>query len=102
MSTGRVLPITQRRSHRLRLTAGRKWLRTMLAWMLGCRSLSHTWKPPLTAIPAPCDGLTAPLKQRSEEHTSELQSQFHLVCRLLLEKKKKKLKHQHILNKKNK
>src|SRR5689334_25410454 len=30
-----------------------------------------------------CKGL------RSEEHTSELQSQFHLVCRLLLEKKKK-------------
>src|SRR5689334_24556574 len=26
---------------------------------------------------------------RSEEHTSELQSQFHLVCRLLLEKKNK-------------
>src|SRR5438309_6475682 len=30
------------------------------------------------------------LVARSEEHTSELQSQFHLVCRLLLEKKKKK------------
>src|SRR5689334_6136444 len=30
--------------------------------------------------------------KRSEEHTSELQSQFHLVCRLLLEKKKKKIK----------
>src|SRR6267143_2456180 len=28
---------------------------------------------------------------RSEEHTSELQSQFHLVCRLLLEKKKRTL-----------
>src|SRR6266513_6188005 len=28
---------------------------------------------------------------RSEEHTSELQSRFELVCRLLLEKKKKKL-----------
>src|SRR2546429_7342840 len=27
-------------------------------------------------------------KQRSEEHTSELQSRLHLVCRLLLEKKK--------------
>src|SRR5438309_6573762 len=27
---------------------------------------------------------------RSEEHTSELQSQFHLVCRLLLEKKNNK------------
>src|SRR5436853_2406361 len=31
--------------------------------------------------------------QRSEEHTSELQSLRHLVCRLLLEKKKKKMKH---------
>src|SRR2546422_1198642 len=28
---------------------------------------------------------------RSEEHTSELQSRLHLVCRLLLEKKKKKM-----------
>src|SRR5207253_10705894 len=31
-------------------------------------------------------------KQRSEEHTSELQSRGHLVCRLLLEKKKKNKK----------
>src|SRR2546422_8464926 len=30
-----------------------------------------------------------PLHLRSEEHTSELQSRLHLVCRLLLEKKKK-------------
>src|SRR2546422_1868642 len=30
------------------------------------------------------------LIMRSEEHTSELQSRLHLVCRLLLEKKKKK------------
>src|SRR2546422_8477920 len=30
--------------------------------------------------------------ERSEEHTSELQSRLHLVCRLLLEKKKKKTK----------
>src|SRR5258708_16083782 len=30
------------------------------------------------------------VKTRSEEHTSELQSPDHLVCRLLLEKKKKK------------
>src|SRR2546422_5337420 len=29
-------------------------------------------------------------QDRSEEHTSELQSRLHLVCRLLLEKKKKK------------
>src|SRR5216684_5017474 len=30
-----------------------------------------------------------PVEQRSEEHTSELQSRLHLVCRLLLEKKKR-------------
>src|SRR5205809_7697548 len=30
-------------------------------------------------------------KIRSEEHTSELQSRLHLVCRLLLEKKKQKI-----------
>src|SRR3989449_6929932 len=35
-------------------------------------------------LPAPCS-----LDSRSEEHTSELQSRLHLVCRLLLEKKKK-------------
>src|SRR2546422_8103621 len=34
---------------------------------------------------APCN---APGHGRSEEHTSELQSRLHLVCRLLLEKKK--------------
>src|SRR3989449_3249231 len=32
--------------------------------------------------------LRTPLVRRSEEHTSELQSRLHLVCRLLLEKKK--------------
>src|SRR2546430_2942690 len=35
-------------------------------------------------------------RERSEEHTSELQSQSNLVCRLLLEKKKKK-KEEHIV-----
>src|SRR5256884_3993343 len=38
-----------------------------------------------------CDRRRAiiPVDYRSEEHTSELQSRLHLVCRLLLEKKKK-------------
>src|SRR2546422_4597684 len=35
--------------------------------------------------------------QRSEEHTSELQSRLHLVCRLLLEKKKKNNKNYEIV-----
>src|SRR3712207_7217982 len=34
-------------------------------------------------------GLRQPVEPRSEEHTSELQSRQYLVCRLLLEKKKK-------------
>src|SRR2546429_2245451 len=36
----------------------------------------------------PKDGPSAGITIRSEEHTSELQSRLHLVCRLLLEKKK--------------
>src|SRR2546422_4852437 len=39
------------------------------------------------------DGRVPPVPEkpvRSEEHTSELQSRLHLVCRLLLEKKKRK------------
>src|SRR2546427_7263347 len=38
----------------------------------------------------PADFGRRPTLRRSEEHTSELQSQSNLVCRLLLEKKKKK------------
>src|SRR3989442_3297916 len=40
----------------------------------------------------------ANLGLRSEEHTSELQSRPHLVCRLLLEKKKKKVNHMRLLS----
>src|SRR5947199_2942542 len=40
----------------------------------------------------PCGPPRNPCSQRSEEHTSELQSLRHLVCRLLLEKKKTKKK----------
>src|SRR5690348_18048266 len=36
-----------------------------------------------------------PTSSRSEEHTSELQSPVHLVCRLLLEKKKKQNQYTH-------
>src|SRR2546429_6821322 len=41
------------------------------------------------SLPPPRRGRDgAPPRPRSEEHTSELQSRLHLVCRLLLEKKK--------------
>src|SRR5699024_12553818 len=39
---------------------------------------------------SPCSKVANPPSSRSEEHTSELQSRFDLVCRLLLEKKKTK------------
>src|SRR2546430_6382016 len=46
----------------------------------------------LRSVPRPKRFAAAP--KRSEEHTSELQSQSNLVCRLLLEKKKKtKIEH---------
>src|SRR5947208_7400543 len=44
--------------------------------------LPHLHTPPFSSRPS--------RPRRSEEHTSELQSPDHLVCRLLLEKKKKK------------
>src|SRR5205809_3206313 len=49
-----------------------------------------TSSPPLPAstVPRQTYGL-ADVQSRSEEHTSELQSRLHLVCRLLLEKKKR-------------
>src|SRR5258707_8574792 len=44
---------------------------------------AKVWKRPLVVTPPQ-------INKRSEEHTSELQSRQYLVCRLLLEKKKKK------------
>src|SRR2546422_4342208 len=41
-------------------------------------------------VPLMARSLDHTTRRRSEEHTSELQSRLHLVCRLLLEKKKKK------------
>src|SRR2546430_11550220 len=43
--------------------------------------------PPQAPAPDPRTTPPAPRRPRSEEHTSELQSQSNLVCRLLLEKK---------------
>src|SRR2546422_6318443 len=74
------------------------------AWTGAGRCRSKTLEPPaetaatiapVTAIFAAVEPPSAILRldsssPRSEEHTSELQSRLHLVCRLLLEKKKKK------------
>src|SRR5438876_3811401 len=49
---------------------------------------SSRWRAPLPHRRLPADERRSP-GSRSEEHTSELQSPVHLVCRLLLEKKNK-------------
>src|SRR3989449_6922588 len=56
------------------------------------RPTTATTARPVTAPPRPsrASRRSRPRSPRSEEHTSELQSRLHLVCRLLLEKKKKK------------
>src|SRR5689334_24331929 len=48
------------------------------------------WSERLVKAPPLSAAAMSMVPLRSEEHTSELQSQFHLVCRLLLEKKKNK------------
>src|SRR5438309_8744266 len=55
-------------------------------------TLFRSWSQPCCTSTNPRTRPSKPSTRRSEEHTSELQSQFHLVCRLLLEKKKKKKK----------
>src|SRR2546427_9345745 len=57
----------------------------------GSRRLEVPVAPPVLA---PRRGPEQHRAFRSEEHTSELQSQSNLVCRLLLEKKKKKTKNE--------
>src|SRR5438270_5867008 len=53
-----------------------------------------SWVTLPAAVTTKWSGANQFWKRRSEEHTSELQSQSNLVCRLLLEKKKKKKKKQ--------
>src|SRR5439155_7866576 len=82
------------------------------AWTCGCPSIfagsrrsarmtSVVWLVDSSARPwARTIGSRAAVYQphdRSEEHTSELQTRGHLVCRLLLEKKKKKQAHKALI-----
>src|SRR5205809_3217435 len=66
-----------------RSSAARPAGTTLLTWLIpdflsGLEYASHVWSRK---------------RSRSEEHTSELQSRLHLVCRLLLEKKKNNTLH---------
>src|SRR2546430_10312700 len=70
--------------------AGTKSSRKNVAKHLG-RARSKSSSKTCASLPACCASRPASRRwRRSEEHTSELQSQSNLVCRLLLEKKKTK------------
>src|SRR5436190_10096336 len=64
------------------------------SWSASCSAPAWGSSPACTPRAAPRDSTPSPpcdtRHDRSEEHTSELQSHSDLVCRLLLEKKKKK------------
>src|SRR5690606_41549634 len=60
------------------LLFGRLAVAHLISWRRGLAVLAH-------------DATSKPGRGRSEEHTSELQSRENLVCRLLLEKKKKNI-----------
>src|SRR5437899_4389222 len=67
--------------------ASLRWILTVRFWTAAGRFP----KPTATQSPKRRGGVSKSLSSpRSEEHTSELQSLRHLVCRLLLEKKKNK------------
>src|SRR2546422_6430208 len=63
---------------------------TVHGFFLDVRTLGNAvlWRITLIAIGVTAASAWAIGARRSEEHTSELQSRLHLVCRLLLEKKK--------------
>src|SRR2546422_4218749 len=70
-------------------------MRTMDGLLASARAIATRCFIP----PESCTGNFVAMKQRvarSEEHTSELQSRLHLVCRLLLEKKKNNYLNTHI------
>src|SRR5438309_7460896 len=80
---GRVVTPVGRRGRECGCRLGRR--RGDARRRCGPRALRHAARRSPRGAWPPCHR-----PPRSEEHTSELQSQFHLVCRLLLEKKKKK------------
>src|SRR2546423_10307455 len=51
-------------------------------------NIARANRPRARSADRACHARALPARRRSEEHTSELQLRLHLVCRLLLEKKK--------------
>src|SRR2546422_11422517 len=65
---------------------------TVTAWSITCSWYAFRWSIQPFLMSFTSHRGSRSTQKRSEEHTSELQSRLHLVCRLLLEKKKKNKK----------
>src|SRR5437773_3516072 len=63
--------------------------------MVGCRTPGSPRSIMISVPRSTCCEIACAISPRSEEHTSELQSHHDLVCRLLLEKKKKTIRIHH-------
>src|SRR5690625_6225784 len=89
-----LVPWPLNRSWRARLYCSRPLLGLMFLILKLTKPILIDWSILLLVLSPPLGGLTSRTSRppnvlrRSEEHTSELQSRGHLVCRLLLEKKK--------------
>src|SRR6266540_4360429 len=81
-----------------RSTSG--WIPALQGFMVECPFATPTIGLSKSPSPKPTARSIARFGERSEEHTSELQSHHDLVCRLLLEKKKKKNKQIQYIKKK--
>src|SRR5207244_12483191 len=68
-------------------TTGRAWRVVLMLTFVGLICMASVFAPDM--FEDRISGQNVYGRMRSEEHTSELQSPDHLVCRLLLEKKKK-------------
>src|SRR2546429_65313 len=82
-----ALPIYRSRWDRGRLDEGRSLVETVLAQR---RPGPYQLQAAIAACHADAAAAADTDWRRSEEHTSELQSRLHILCRLLLEKKKMK------------
>src|SRR2546422_5333922 len=91
-SRHQVLPLDYRQES-LNLEGLESNFQTRAPLALTCPCATRTWSAFTSSLLGePCSSARGFwLSTRSEEHTSELQSRLHLVCRLLLEKKKKNM-----------
>src|SRR2546429_5872202 len=88
-----VIPLSGSLTHQQNYLYGLNWEHTLGQTTLNSLRFGYNWQIWYNGVDSAASGINYGAQlgfqnARSEEHTSELQSRLHLVCRLLLEKKK--------------